>query len=80
MSRIGHGFEVEGGSTVSAALLPKSQRKHMTEHGRFFSFFHRGVYGTPGSMPITKEKVAMFVAYMDSMGHAKGQNMLDKLF
>ncbi len=36
-----------------------------------FQFIHRGVYGIPGAMPITKEKVAMFVAYMDSMGHAR---------
>ncbi len=48
--------------------LAKNSKKIYDRAWQVFQFFNRGVYGTPGAMPITPEKVAMFVAYM---GHAK---------
>ncbi len=51
--------------------LAVNSKKTYDRAWQVFQFFHRGVYGIPGAMPITPDKVAMFVAYMDSMGHAR---------
>ncbi len=57
--------------TLLDSSLSENLRKTYDRAWQVFQFFHRGVYGTPGAMPITPEKVAMFIAYMDSVGHAR---------
>ncbi len=51
--------------------LAENLRKTYDRAWLVFQVFHRGVYGTLGVMPITPEKVAIFVAYMDSVGHVR---------
>ncbi len=57
--------------TLLDGSLATNLRKRYDRAWPVFYGFHRGVYGIPGAMPIIPEKVAMFVAYMDPVGHAR---------
>ncbi len=51
--------------------LAENSRKTYDRAWQVFHIFHRGVYGMPRAMPITPEKVAMFVASMHPVGNAR---------
>ncbi len=62
---------VERDDTMMDRSLAANSKRTYDRAWKMFQTFHQATFGRPGSLPVKPNVMAMFVAYMDKLGHTR---------